>query len=59
MAAAAPAPSSIGINDHIKEQMEQILERIPSPEEIEDEIAFLVSQTIKSRVDQEGLPIAS
>jgi hypothetical protein len=47
-------PSSTRINDHENEQLQRILERIPSPEEIEDEIALLVSHAIKYRVDQEG-----
>jgi hypothetical protein len=52
---SVPSSSSVEISDREKDQFQIISEKIPSPEEIEDEIAFLVSQTIKARVDEEGL----
>lgn len=37
------------------ERFDKLLEQIPTAEELEDEIALVVAETIKKRVDDEGL----
>jgi hypothetical protein len=48
---SSPSPDHF---QHDKDHYQQILERIPPPEELENQIASLVSQAIKKHVTEEG-----